>query len=68
MAKTETDHSKYRANMEEAMQKAAFPTQDMIDSLEAELRATQLTYLPLEAGLLKRTDGKMSVDTLARDV
>ena len=44
MKKTEIEHSTFRENMSEAMAQADFPTQDMIDEIEKELRMFKFFY------------------------
>ncbi len=40
--------------MSEAMEKADFPTQDMIDEIENELKMFEFSYLPSGESLVKQ--------------
>ncbi len=40
--------------MSEAMEKADFPTQDMIDEIENELKMFESSYLPSRGSLMKQ--------------
>ena len=52
LEKVEDEHSQFRETMRAAMKQAAFPTEQMIESLERQLGQFKFSYLPYGAPLL----------------
>ena len=65
MQKTNADHTKFREAMTKAAQKAAYPTKEMINQVDSELRSFRFTYLPFGEGLLSpENKDKLTIDEL----
>ena len=68
MEKTKQEHGQFRETMRAAMQKADYPTQEMILDLEKELSSFRYTYLPNGSAALQPDDKDLSVEKLDKVV